>query len=150
MTVDGYGTLRLPGRDLECLRQKRDYTDYGYKEFFYYTREGVLLVVTDVSINEPDTGFVNGDYEVMFSSNFPSVVKQENNPLEFSLEQNYPNPFNPNTIISFSIPERANVNLKVYDVLGNELVTLINEETVAGSYNISFNANGLSTGVYFY
>ena len=74
MTVDGYGTLKLPGYNLECLRQKRDYTDYGYKEFFYFTREGVLLVVTDVPINEPDTGFVNGDYEVMFSSNFPSVV----------------------------------------------------------------------------
>ena len=75
---------------------------------------------------------------------------QENIPVEFSLKQNYPNPFNPSTIISFSIPERANVNLKVYDILGNELVTLINEETEAGSYNINFNANGLPTGVYFY
>jgi len=150
MAVDGYGTLKLPGKELACLRQKRDYADYGYKEFFYFTREGILLVVTDVPTNEPDTGVVNGDYEVMLSWNCISVEVEENIPLEYGLEQNYPNPFNPNTTISFSIPERANVNLKVYDILGNELVTLINEETEAGSYNISFNSNGLSTGVYFY
>ncbi len=150
MTVDGYGILKLPGYDLECLRQKRDYGDYGYKEFFYYTREGVLLVVGDVDINELDTGFVDSDYEIMFSSNFVGVKDEENIPQEFSLKQNYPNPFNPNTIISFSIPERANVNLKVYDMLGNELVTLINKETEAGSYKINFNANGLPSGVYFY
>jgi hypothetical protein len=150
MTVDGYGILKLPGMDLECLRQKRDYADYGYKEFFYYTREGILLVVGDVDINEPDTGFVDSDYEIMFSSNSVGVKDEKHIPVEFSLEQNYPNPFNPSTIISFSIPERANVNLKVYDILGNELVILINDETEAGSYNVNFNANGLSTGVYFY
>lgn len=71
-------------------------------------------------------------------------------PTSYVLEQNYPNPFNPNTIISFSIPKRSNVILKVYDILGNELVTLINEETDAGRYNINFNASGLPTGVYFY
>ena len=107
-------------------------------------------MVTDVPINEPDTGYVNADYDVLLTFNCISVENAENIPLEFSLEQNYPNPFNPNTIISFSILERANVNLKVYDILGNEIVTLINEETEAGSYNINFNANVLPTGVYFY
>ena len=85
-----------------------------------------------------------------FSTVLVSVETDKLLPAEFLLEQNYPNPFNPNTIISFSIPKRSNVILKVYDILGNELVTLINEETDAGRYNINFNASGLPTGVYFY
>ena len=73
----------------------------------------------------------------------------------YRLEANYPNPFNPSTSISFSIPERAIVTLKVYDVLGNEITTLVNEEKPAGTYEIEFNSHSgdgrnLSSGVYFY
>jgi len=71
-------------------------------------------------------------------------------PIEFVLDQNYPNPFNPSTIISFSVPQSSFVTLKVYDVLGNEVSTLVNETKEAGKYNISFDASGLSNGVYFY
>jgi photosystem II stability/assembly factor-like uncharacterized protein len=89
-------------------------------------------------------------------------------PEEFSLEQNYPNPFNPSTIIKFTIPvtlsgvEGSFVTLKVYDVLGNEVATLVNEEKPAGSYEVEFNSHsdegqnlpagrqGLSSGIYFY
>jgi hypothetical protein len=73
-----------------------------------------------------------------------------NLPTEFILEQNYPNPFNPSTTISFSVPEIEFVTLKVYDVLGNEIATLINEEKSAGSYEILFDATDLSSGIYFY
>lgn len=66
------------------------------------------------------------------------------------LSQNYPNPFNPNTVINFEIPKQSNVLLKVYDLLGNEIATLLNEEKVAGSYNVDFDATALSNGVYFY
>ena len=69
---------------------------------------------------------------------------------EFSLEQNYPNPFNPSTTIKYSIPSSGFVSLKVYDVLGNEVATLINEEKSAGSYEVEFSAAGLSSGIYFY
>jgi len=69
---------------------------------------------------------------------------------EFVLDQNYPNPFNPSTMISFNLPQNAFVTLKVYDVLGNEVVTLVNEEKPAGSYEIDFNAAKLSSGIYFY
>ncbi len=80
-------------------------------------------------------------------------IKQEqieNHPEHFNLEQNYPNPFNPSTKIKYSIPTSEFVSLQVYDVLGNEVVTIVNEYREAGNYEIDFNANYLSSGVYFY
>ncbi len=77
----------------------------------------------------------------------------ENNrevPLKYTLEQNYPNPFNPNTTISYQVPVNSNVSLKVYDVLGNEVAALVDEYKPAGSYNIEFSGENLSSGVYFY
>ena len=68
----------------------------------------------------------------------------------FSLEQNYPNPFNPATIIKFSIPENSIVQLKIFDILGREITTLINEEKPSGIYEVEFNAEQLASGVYFY
>lgn len=71
-------------------------------------------------------------------------------PQEYYLSQNYPNPFNPRTTISFSIPQSLNVELKVFDILGNEMVTLLNEYKEAGEYKIEFNAKNLTSGIYFY
>ena len=71
-------------------------------------------------------------------------------PEKYSLAQNYPNPFNPTTIIKYQIPELSFITIKVYDVLGSEVVTLVNEEKVAGNYEIEFNATQLPSGVYFY
>jgi len=71
-------------------------------------------------------------------------------PLEFELSQNYPNPFNPSTIIKYHIPCLSLVTIKVYDVLGNEIETIVNEEKSAGTYEVNFNASGLSSGIYFY
>ncbi len=72
------------------------------------------------------------------------------NPGEFSLSQNYPNPFNPATTISYQIPQTELVTIKVYDVLGREVATLVNEEKTAGSYEVQFTGNGLTSGIYFY
>ncbi|NWG29621.1 MAG: T9SS type A sorting domain-containing protein [Ignavibacteriaceae bacterium] len=71
-------------------------------------------------------------------------------PSEFYLEQNYPNPFNPSTSIQYQVSSISQVTLKVYDILGNEIVTLVNEEKPAGIYEIAFYATGLSSGIYFY
>jgi len=71
-------------------------------------------------------------------------------PEQFSLEQNYPNPFNPSTTINFSIPASGFVTLKVFNVLGSEVATLVNEQKEPGSYQVSFNANNYSAGIYFY
>ena len=80
---------------------------------------------------------------------------KKDNPKEFSLSQNYPNPFNPVTKIRYSIPFGGTslmkyVQLKVYDILGNEIATLVNEEKPAGYYEIEFNGSNLTSGIYFY
>ncbi|MBK7500732.1 MAG: T9SS type A sorting domain-containing protein [Ignavibacteriales bacterium] len=69
---------------------------------------------------------------------------------EFNISQNYPNPFNPSTKITYNIPQRSNVSLRIYDVLGKEIATLVNEQKEAGTYNIQFDASKLSSGVYIY
>jgi hypothetical protein len=71
-------------------------------------------------------------------------------PGSFLLAQNYPNPFNPATTIKYQIPELNFVTIKVYDVLGNEITTLINEEKQVGNYEVEFNGSGLPSGIYFY
>jgi hypothetical protein len=71
-------------------------------------------------------------------------------PLEFALEQNYPNPFNPSTTIRYSIRENSLVTLKIYDILGNEVATLVREVKPAGIYSVNFNSGSLSSGIYFY
>ncbi|MFZ1279514.1 MAG: T9SS type A sorting domain-containing protein [Ignavibacteriaceae bacterium] len=71
-------------------------------------------------------------------------------PIIFSLEQNYPNPFNPSTKINYSIKEKSNVELKIFDLLGSEIATLVNEEKSPGNYEVSFDASFLSSGVYLY
>jgi len=69
---------------------------------------------------------------------------------EYKLEQNYPNPFNPSTTISFSLAEHARVTMKVYDILGRQVRTLVNETMKAGNHQVVFNAAGLASGIYFY
>jgi subtilisin family serine protease len=71
-------------------------------------------------------------------------------PKRFALEQNYPNPFNPTTVISYELPALSSVVLKVYDVLGREVATLVNEKKAAGTYSVTWNASSMSSGVYFY
>ena len=71
-------------------------------------------------------------------------------PTKFKLEQNYPNPFNPSTKIQYSVPQSSNVIIKVVDILGNEIETLVNEEKPIGTYELTWNAANLPSGVYFY
>ena len=68
----------------------------------------------------------------------------------FLLENNFPNPFNPTTAIRYEISDRSFVTIKVYDILGNEIAILVNEEKPAGSYEIEFNGKNLASGIYFY
>jgi hypothetical protein len=71
-------------------------------------------------------------------------------PISFELNQNYPNPFNPSTVINYSLPVNSDVTLKVFDILGKEVATLVNGNQNAGNYSIEFNAERLTSGVYFY
>jgi len=90
---------------------------------------------------------VDNDGSFKYSKEVTVILSK---PLEFKLGQNYPNPFNPSTNISFSIPERGNVMLKVYNTLGQEVATLINGQLEAGFHSINFNADNLASGVYVY
>ena len=74
----------------------------------------------------------------------------QNKPERFSLGQNFPNPFNPSTTIKYSIPKNSLVRLKVYNILGEEVAILVNEEKPVGTYEVKFNATNLPSGVYFY
>ncbi|MBK8552561.1 MAG: T9SS type A sorting domain-containing protein [Ignavibacteria bacterium] len=88
---------------------------------------------------------------IKFAIDNPTSVIQNNSaPGNFSLSQNYPNPFNPVTKLEFRISDYGFVSLKVYDVLGNEVRTLVNEKKSAGSYTITFDGSNLSSGIYFY
>ena len=71
-------------------------------------------------------------------------------PTHFSLDQSYPNPFNPATTISFSLPSKSFVSLKVFDALGRKVAVLLSEELPLGTYSPQWNAAGLASGVYFY
>ena len=78
------------------------------------------------------------------------VHEADNIPVTFSLEQNYPNPFNPSTTVSFGIPYSSFVTLRVYDLLGREVGSLVNEEKGPGTYSVMLDATALASGVYFY
>ncbi|MBK7629454.1 MAG: T9SS type A sorting domain-containing protein [Ignavibacteriales bacterium] len=95
-----------------------------------------------------------GDGVVLFNKNGIILSVDESKIDEivnyFSLSQNYPNPFNPSTKISWQSPVGSQQKLKIYDVLGNEVATLVNEYKSAGSYEVDFNASSLSSGIYFY
>ncbi len=99
----------------------------------------------------PNDGFDATVYELDFS--IITDVKEVSNeelPTKFELSQNYPNPFNPSTKINFSVPNSGIVSLKVFNALGQEVATLINENLNAGKYTVDFNADNLSSGIYLY
>jgi hypothetical protein len=100
-----------------------------------------------VTATNPFTGLTSGFARI---NTVTAVEDEETLPTEFALYQNYPNPFNPTTKISWQSPVSGYQTLKVFDVLGNEVATLVNEVKSAGNYEIDFNASELSSGVYFY
>ncbi|MGA9295663.1 MAG: carboxypeptidase regulatory-like domain-containing protein [Ignavibacteriaceae bacterium] len=123
------------------------------------------LIPGNYSISSSSYGYSDGnpasvslDYSSNYSGNASFTMNSEevtavnkNTELNsFKLYQNYPNPFNPSTTINFVVPYQARVTLKVFNVLGSEVATLVNGEKPAGSYNVNFNAGSLASGVYFY
>ncbi len=113
-------------------------------------------LVFDLTIVYPNrhiraTTHGNGIYERSLLQNPVGLISNTNEiPKEFKLSQNYPNPFNPSTNIKFSVPKESNVQLRIYDISGREILTLVNEKLKAGNYSLKWNASSYSSGVYFY
>ncbi len=109
-----------------------------------------------IYFTDPLNGWAVGNNGTIFSTSIGGINSinnfQSNAPLQYSLSQNYPNPFNPSTVIRYSLIENGLVTLKVYDVLGNEIATLVNEHQSQGNYNYQFSTVNyqLSSGIYFY
>ena len=92
-----------------------------------------------------------GAYENELANPITDIKTETNQlPTKFALSQNYPNPFNPTTTIKYSVPELSFVKINIYDVLGSEVATLVNEEKHIGTYELNWNAANLQSGVYFY
>lgn len=103
------------------------------------------------SINATSVAYRLRQVDFDGNSQYSQVVLVDNiAPAQYSLSQNYPNPFNPATVINYAVPDNSFITLKVYNSLGQEVSTLVNETKQAGSYKVNFNASGLPSGVYYY
>lgn len=123
----------------------------------YLTKGNKPVIKLDNSVSEKGK-YINADACMLMINRklSPDVIitsidkKDEIEISDFRLEQNYPNPFNPNTVINYQLPAKSFITLKVYDILGKEIKTLVNEEKSEGNYSISFDGSELSSGIYFY
>ena len=114
--------------------------------------EYFLRLITSVNGNA-DYALANivNDNTTLEKKNYNKVNFTGNEiPASYSLAQNFPNPFNPSTTIRYQLPENGMVTLKIYDILGSEVATLVNEQKAAGRYEVNFNASSLASGVYIY
>jgi photosystem II stability/assembly factor-like uncharacterized protein len=129
-------------------------TDTG-NSWYIDTLFGNVGGLTSLFFTDENTGYAVGSEGAIFKTttggNFVGIQNNSGEvPIAFSLYQNYPNPFNPSTKISYDLPSEANVKLTVYDDLGREVKSLVNEKQNAGKYEIVFNALNLPSGVYYY
>ena len=126
----------------------------NWKPFMYGLPAAVIAMDLNITIANNVLRVAthgNGVYErKLFSTIISSIDDSKFGVEDFRLAQNYPNPFNPTTNITYTLPQLSFVTLKVYDVLGNEIITLVNEEKVTGTYEIEFDSSELTSGVYFY
>lgn len=117
--------------------------------FYNYYTEGAGYVRMRAELVSNPSQFVEVDFRAVTPA-YIGITPISNTASEFKLNQNYPNPFNPTTKISFSLPIKEFISLKVYDILGREVKTLISSQLPEGQYEIDFNGEGLSSGIYYY
>jgi subtilisin-like proprotein convertase family protein len=108
------------------------------------------ITVTDIFPGADDGRLIG--WGIQFNNQAVTAVNEEITgiPKKFALHQNYPNPFNPTTTIKYDLAKESFVKITVYDILGKQVQTLVNEQKKAGSYALEINASGLASGVYFY
>lgn len=151
----GYYTLAGSGtRDFWTASDGYVYhtTDFGSNwssELIFF---GNIFAMDFVTIGNIAIGYVAGTNGILarYEGAITSANEQPSILNKYSLEQNYPNPFNPTTTIKFTIPNAQYVTVKIFDVLGKFVMSICNEEKPSGTYELNFNSNGLSSGIYFY
>lgn len=148
-TVDGWGTLKIGTMQFPCLRVKREYIQYGDKDFVYLTKEGAFITLMTEATN-PDSGIVAARGTILLGAALVDVKEVSPVPVEFNLSQNFPNPFNPSTVIQFGLPTAGYARLEVFNLLGESIAVLFDGETNAGNHSVKFDASALGSGVYFY
>ena len=125
----------------------------------FFSQNAVPINVDDstsvyigISVGSDQTEMLSNMNDVVTKYNLLTTVESDLNniPLNFTLEQNYPNPFNPSTKISFGLPERSNVVLKVFNTLGQQVAELVNQSLEAGTHAYNFDASKLTSGIYIY
>ena len=143
--------LNNHGFEIERKTENNDWRIIGFKEGNGTTTKTQFYSFNDENISSGKYQYrlkqIDYDGTFEYSKTVEVEVLVINN---FVLQQNYPNPFNPSTIISYRIPVKSKVVLKVFDVLGNEVATLINEEKSAGSYEVEFDGSEFTSGIYLY
>jgi hypothetical protein len=143
--------LNNSGFEVERSLAGSEYKVIGFVEGKGTTTETQNYSFTDVRLAAGKYSYrlkqIDFDGTVSYS---PVVEVDVTQPLEFNLSQNYPNPFNPSTTIQFSLAVNSKVEMKVFDVLGQEVITLINKDMDAGYHEVAFDASNISSGVYFY
>ena len=122
------------------------------RHYLFYNYSVFSLVVTCLSTSYVPGTYIGARIEMMnLNLGVVSNIRKKDTFSSFTtLDQNYPNPFNPSTVITFSLPTSENVSLKVYDILGREVSTLVNKWMRAGNHTVSFNGSKLSSGMYVY
>lgn len=108
------------------------------------------VITADLSLLGIESYTIYGAERNLLETEDPPFVDDDLLPLSFELRQNYPNPFNPSTVISYQLSVNSKVYLKIYDVLGRDAAVLVSEYQPAGNYQVEFNAEGLSSGIYYY
>ena len=137
--IDTLSNFDSPFIDSTVTGTSFDYDDLvAYKTYYWRVK----------AKNQRGWGEFSGPFT--FNAEFTSVGGEDGLPAVFMLSQNYPNPFNPVTTIHFELPRESNVVLKVYDLLGQELMMILNEKRAAGRYDVNLDASSLSSGIYFY
>jgi hypothetical protein len=151
VVVDAWGTMTMPGGgSFEALRIRESTSAIGYTDvqYSFLAKNGANVSVWTSDPNPPTSGVIDVD-GYSWNTPFTTDVEQISGlPQGFNLTQNYPNPFNPTTKIEYNLPEQSIVQLKVYDILGNEVAILVDGEQFAGSYRVDFNGEGLASGLY--
>ena len=139
------------GASYDALRIKETTTisPLTMVSYYFVTKNGAQVEVSATDSNPADNGTI-GVYGTNYNGAIitTDVKRTSLLPQNFNLRRNYPNPFNPSTIIEYSLPKESPVQLKIYNILGKEVATLVNKIQPAGVYNVNFTAKNLSSGFY--